>query len=427
MKFKDVNNRFIKQKSFSNPSFFNSTQFYGNGQAVFNSLQNDIALINAFKNTPEVYAVISYICNAVSKVKYRLYEGTIDDKGNQITKHEILDLLKAPNNSQSWFELIKQFFGYYYVTGNAYIDAFEPIGFKPKKLFILPTQYMSIYPQSSSRGNPDFNKDFRTNEIIRYKMEYGTYSLNIEAKNILHKKILNLDFADGQYLFGKSPLLSANKPIQSLQSNYEAEIATIQNRGAMGILTSKQSDFPMVDSQKKDIQEEYKKYGLSDDKYSIMITSAPVEYKKIGMDIKELQLNENKLASYRATCKVLNFPSQILGDPATSTYNNMKEAKFSLWEDTLMPQVDDFYADLTNFLARFWIDKFVLIPDYSNISAIQKDLKQLNDILKIQFDRGVVSQNDWLKELGKDTVNDKNMDKRYIMRNLIPLENSGQM
>ena len=420
---KDKRGRFSKKAISMGGNMMSTVQYFGNNKPVINSLQNDIALIQAFNETPEVYGVISYMVGAISKVKYKLYSGTKDDLGDRIKKHDILNLMNMPNKIQSWYEFIKHYYAYYYVNGNSYMNAFTPAGLsKPNQMFVFPSQYMQIVPVQMDDGEATYSGDFRLNAVDKYKFSYNNNTINVDSKNILHKRNLNLEFADGKFLFGMSPILSSKFPINSLLANYEAKIAIIQNKGAMGILSSENAEMPITKAQKEEVYTDYyNKFGLSSNQHQLLITSSPLKYQQMVMPIKDLQLNENNMADYRSVCRSLNFPSYILGDTAGSTYSNMKEAVSWLWEDNLIPQVDDFFSDFSNFITKFWGENLVVVPDYSNVSAIQKDLVVLNNVLKSQMERGVITPNEWRKKAGMDESTDPNMNKHYISKGFIPM------
>jgi len=287
MILKDINIDFRERESISllNPGY-KITQL-GAGSAEIVNLQNNTALINAFNEIPEAYGPVAYMARALSKPKVRMYEGSINDLGKEITKHDILNLINRPNAMQSWHELVQQLFAYRFVTGNSYLNAFVPTGMKPKRLFVLPSQYMAVQVSKMEADQNNFDEDFRFNEIVKYILKYGK-QLNIDADKVLHSRAINLDFGNGQYIFGKSPFLSSKYPITALIAGYKAKIATYQNGGPAGIITSK-TDLPIPTKDKDSIDEKLaRKYGLGLDQFLLMVTSL------------SCRLQENRLSDERA-------------------------------------------------------------------------------------------------------------------------------
>lgn len=421
---RDINNRLNKAIALPNlqENVNMMIRAIGSGQPVINTLQNDNALIKAFKETPEVYSIISYLATARSKVKFKMFKGSEDNKGDQINKHEIIDLLNNPNNQESYHELVKRRASYWYVLGNSYLNAFVPIGkSKPTKLYCMPGQgaQIKISNNKVNGSSGDFSEDFRVGDIAKYIFNVNNYELNIDSEFILHKRNTNLDVNNGSVFFGMSPLVSQEKPISSLLANYEAQIALTQKRGAMGIISSRgnisENAIPMTPHNEKDVYKKfYEEFGLSSDQYQMLITHHPLEYTKIAMDIKELQINENNIASFRAICRALNFPSVILNDPDNSKFDNVRMMEKQLWENHLIPMIDDDFLDLTNWLKTWWKEDFIIVPDYSNVDALKQDLETMNKILGMQFDRGGLTPNELRKANGLPESDEGYMNKYYI-------------
>jgi len=415
MILKDVNKRYTKEtpkaivKSYGNALGNINLNF---GFDYLNTLQSDEALIKAFTSTPEVYGVINYLITAKSKVPFIMKNA----KGEIITKHQILDLLKKPNDYQSWHEFLKQNFAYDYVVGNSFMNIYQCVGFKPQSLFNLPTYLTQIITKDNVQ-----TADFRTNKVTGYKyLSNGIDAKLIDANNILHRKRINLNFSNGQYLLGVSPLLCSKMPINSLISGYEAQMSILQSRGAMGVLSSKVADMPIRD--KKGLyQEYYNSFGLGADQNKVMITNEAVDYIQMGLPISELQINETNLSSFEAVGVALNFNISLLKNTGASTRDNILLFEKQLWSNCLVPELNDFYVDLTNSLKYFWKEDFTIEPDFSSVESLRKDSKLLAETHKIQLESGQKTPNQIIEENGGERSTLPEMDMYYIAGGLKPI------
>ncbi len=63
-------------------------------------------------------------------------------------------------------------------------------------------------------------------------------------------------------------------------------------------------------------------------------------------------------------------PSQLIGIPGDSTYNNMAEARLFLWEQTILPIIDNVLDNLNNWLIPMFDDKFEIIYNKNEISPL---------------------------------------------------------
>lgn len=382
----------------------------GNNKVIWNTLQNDFALIDVFNSLSEVYAPISWQANQASKVQPKLIKKLANGKEKIIESHEILDLINFPNELMGFNELMRQLFASYFLFGNSYLHSFVPIGKKPIKLFLLPTQYVSIKVEGD--GN---TTDFRFENITKYILQYAN-GLSFDKKDILHLKDINFNFSNYRYLYGMSSILSAQKPITSLQSAYSAKVSLYQN-GPKVVLTGTgtTSDYlaPTDDDVSK-VQDNFRKYGLLEDQYQYLITQFPFTVNKISPNIRELQINENNESDLRAICSTQGISSIIFNDNSSATFNNKKEAMKQAWEGKIKSTVDAIYNDFSNWIMQWWPnDGLVLKPDYSEIPELQNDINSLHNRLIQALDRGAITINEYREYMGFDIDNSNKMLNEY--------------
>lgn len=137
------------------------------------------------------------------------------------------ELLKYPNDLQTFNDLVNDSCGYKLLTGNKFIwaDLLEAGANKgkPNKLWVMPSQYIQIVAQ---RGFPA--------RVLGYKMPIlgleGRTSYTVEE--VLHEKETNFGFdISGSQLLGTSPLKAALKRIGNSNSALDYATAKFQNGG----------------------------------------------------------------------------------------------------------------------------------------------------------------------------------------------------
>jgi len=385
MRIKDVNNRLTKK----------SIKYYsgiGNNSLTWQKYSDNNSLTESYQNIPDVRMIINYIASQMSKVRYILKEGD-----RVIDNSPILDLLNEPNDTQSWYEFIKLFIVNYEVYGNAYINAFAPVGMQPSKLFILPAANTEILTNTV--------KDFRTVEIKEYLLNLG-YQLKIQPEFVLHKKNTNLSGV----VYGQSNLIAGEKPFNSITAGYEAKVTFYQKRGALGILTSKTSGsdaFTAPTKQEiKELQKEFEGYGLNRNQYQHMITAAPMEWQSMTQPLKDFEIMESTLADRRLIANLLGVPALIFTDES-ATFSNKKEVMKEVWASKFIPFCDDFFSDLTNFLKTWYKGRWELQPDYSTITELQADYDKEHEQYMEDIQNGVRTRNEVREILGLNTIPDE--------------------
>ena len=67
----------------------------------------------------------------------------------------------------------------------------------------------------------------------------------------------------------------------------------------------------------------------------------------------------------------IGIPSQLLGIPGDNTYSNLTEARLSMWEETIIPMIDNIVNSLNKWLIpMFDDDNIALYYDKDKITAL---------------------------------------------------------
>jgi phage portal protein BeeE len=191
----------------------------------------------------------------------------------------------------------------------------------------------------------------------------------------------------------------------------------INYRGALGVLSADPgkgqfTSMPLGEPQKEQLQKDFRRYGLRNKQWQVILTTASLKWQQMGYATKDLMLLEEVQESTKSLCDGLNFPPHLLGliDP---TFNNQKDAKKGLYEDGIIPDAESYYEQLS---AWFQLDRFPLIieKDFSHIPALQADQVQqatarkfLNEALTIEWETGLITLNEWRLKLGEDPLSDE--------------------
>lgn len=415
--------KYAAKSIFSNlpkPEKIGSSYFYpvfGIGGNV-NWLSNDHKelISEGFNKTIDLYAVIKYIVESAVNVPFGLYE--YDIKGNKkklSDEHKFMEALKYPNQFDSGKEFRSKYLAYYLVLGNSFINRLLPVGFSIPQLYVLPAQHMTIYTKDNT-----FYDDFRFNDITGYELNFGK-RVPFDTENIWHKRDINLNFENGEYLFGMSPLIPGSRTITALRYNDEAKAGIMKNHGAGGLI-SNNSDQVELSSQHPEIeriQREYKEmYGFSDNQYKVIITAAKLKYQQMSLPIDKLQLIENAKEDFRKFCRAYNFSPVLLGDDGTTAFNNILSAEKRFYTGNLMTLVNEMYADLTEFV----IGKKSNIKyeaEWNKVHVLQDDLKEKSLRLTNEVSKGIITPRQAQMQMGYEYSDNPAPDEYYISSNLV--------
>lgn len=354
--------------------------------------QNDNVLVEMYESIPEVAAPINYTIEKAASIKL-VHQRKKGDKWIDIENSKVYDVLNTPNQYDNQDTIRKNWMLNYIVLGNSFLNYIKPAGFQyVKQLYVFPSNIVTI------KTNKNIY-DFRQNEVTGYsiKLENGQ-TMTLSVDEIIHTRQQTL--GKKGYLRGRSKLMSAIYTSESLRANYEARVRIYEARGMMGILSPKNENvvFRQEDAeavQKKLIQ----KFGVTKNKDSVLTTSVPLKYTNTSPDIKGLMLNENKQQDYETVCSVLSFPPVLLINK-TSTYNNISTAETMFYTNTCMP--------LNMLEAKAYEKAFRLpaneriVPDYSEIEALQKNYESISRQLSTMWNDGVIDENEYRTGMGFD-------------------------
>jgi HK97 family phage portal protein len=256
--------------------------------------------------------------------------------------------------------------------GECIISSVVPVGFSfPSELKVLKSQYVEVFVKNKT-------------EIDYYKYTENGKITTYYTENILHLRLSNPIDNDERMFRGYSPLRVLESVFSASNSNFTAEAAFLENRGVQGFI-SNGSDLPMLNNDKDELQKSFNRRHSGSEKFGqIAITNANLKYVAVGANPSDLQLLDSNISKLRVICATYGLSSQLFGDSASSTYNNMETAEKRAYTNCYIP------------LAKFFIDQIN--------KWIQDTLKQ-SEKIKIGLDK-IEVLNAVNKELSDKVINE---------------------
>lgn len=387
-----------KEKTKSTSFYPIDLKGYGNISPNYKVVQNDFALIDCFHSLAELYIPISYLSKKIASIKFKIIEQKTQ---KEIVIPEIEQLIKYPNNLDTFEELIQKILSYKFVTGNSYLNAVSlPELNKVSKIICLPSQFVKIKLTDVS--------DYRLQDILYYIFENGSQRSEIIPANVLYLKDINLKQEQNYYQYGISRLLANKYNITSLNAAYSTRVSLYQH-GAKHILTGAGNEFNMLTPDQA-IEEQRRinnDFGLTENQYQLMITRFPMNVTTLSKSVSELQLNEMNLADFQKICSMFEVPTILLNDNIQSTYNNKEQAEKDFYKNVVIPQAKELYDNILWWLCDLLkINKKVeskLIID--NIDSLNENRNDLVTRTIAELQSGIISINEARKILNYENGN----------------------
>lgn len=326
------------------------------------------------------------------------------------------ELLKWPNEEDTFNQLVAADSGYINILGNNYmfaelLDGGANAGL-PGELWNTPAQYMAI---KATQGFPQRKTGYQLN---------GGVIKSFSTEDIMHEKLFNPSFnANGSGLYGMSPLKAARKTTTRNNAAKQAGATQLQNNGGTGIAFI---DDPIVPANGRDEQiaavksKWAKEYTGPDNFGKTAFSGYKMGYVQVGMSLKEMALTEVEAVDLRILCNIWGVPSQLLNDIVGSTFNNVQEAEKALTSRCALPRLISVRNNINRKLQTDWgmKGKDIYVDfDMTVYTELQED-----QAVKWAWVKDLpASSNYKMQMMGLDPEDDPNMNVILVNNQLVPL------
>ncbi|OAN76747.1 phage portal protein [Sulfitobacter sp. EhC04] len=361
-------------------SIFNPRTWFGSQQEAKASAAGSIVMpygVGLPVWTPRDYASFGREAYQLNPIGYRCAKmisvcATVpgwllfDKAGNEITEHELLDLLARPAPGRGGAFFFEAVYTYLMLAGNSYIEKVGPEGKPPKELWTQRPDRMKVIP--GQYGLPSAYQF----EMSGKKKTWPVNQVTLES-DILHLR----EFHPLDDWYGLSRVEPAGQGIDRHNSASAHNKALLDNgarpSGALvfqPITTDGQVISAPDDVLEKAERELNKRHGGPKNSGKPMVFGGNVKWEEMGISPKDMDFDASKQDAARDICVAWGVP-HILIVRGSSTYNNVKEAKVELYEETVLPLVQSVTSELNAWLTPMFGDGLKLAPDLDSIPALE--------------------------------------------------------
>jgi hypothetical protein len=322
--------------------------------------------------------------------------------------------LSKPNAIQNWSQFEAQNYIYQQISGYCVVLPIKPVGFpniKATALWNLPPWMVEIREKVGvNLLTVKSVKDLI--ESVHVVFSGKRSSLNLDDIYIFK------DFTPGlsSIVIPDSRVRALAQPISNIIGALESRGVLIDKRGPSYVISSNKSDasgdLPLTPGEKEKVEEEFKQYGLRRKQVQAIITSANINLQTVGFSTRDLMLFEEIEDDVMRLCDSYNYPFRLLSSQKSNSLggSDVQAYKALLYDDAIIPEACSIYQQWDQFfeLAKYGL---ILNKDFSHVSALQGDkVKEsqarlfLNQALKIEYDQGLMTLDEWRAKLGEDPL-----------------------
>ncbi len=323
---------------------------------VWTPRQYDTLAEEGYQKNIVVYRCVSLISRGLASVPWQLYKGD-----TRLETHPLLTLLHTPNPQQGLSRFMEALASYLLLAGNAYIEAVVP-GEEPLELYLLRPDRMRIVPGYT--GVPEAYEYTLAGSKIRIPVD----PLNGKSR-VLHMRT----FHPLHDWYGMSPIEAAAHAIDQHNAVAGHNLSLLQNGGRpSGALQVKLDDGEIFsEEQRTRLREDLKAaYEGTGNAGRVLVLEGDFEWKEMALSPKDLDFIEGKNLSAREIAQVYGVPPMLVGVPGDATFSNYKEARYHLWEDTILPHLEMIKGELNRWLIPFFGENLSLDYDAESIPAL---------------------------------------------------------
>ena len=98
-----------------------------------------------------------------------------------------------------------------------------------------------------------------------------------------------------------------------------------------------------------------------------LLLEGGLEWKEMSLNPRDMDFINVKNSAARDVALAFGVPPQLLGIPGDNTYSNLKEARLALWEQTIVPMLQNVTDALNNWLVPMFDTSLTLSLDQDAI------------------------------------------------------------
>ncbi len=311
------------------------------------------------------HRAINMVAWAGASVDYTLYTVGVKGGRRELKAHPLLDMLRRPNPGYARGGFFHALYEYMLISGNAFVQAIGPKDKPPTELYLLRPDRMAVLAGKGTMPSG-------------YRYTVNNQSVDFPVDPILGRsRVLHLKtFHPLSDWYGLSPVEAAAYSIDQHNQSGAWNQALLQNgarpSGALVVRSDKNGSSNVLSEDqysriKQQIDDQFT--GAANAGRPILLEGG-LDWKEMSMSPRDMDFIEAKHASARDIALAFGVPPQLLGIPGDNTYANLQEARLALWEQTVIPMVQNVVDSLSNWLAKFYGERIELVMDTDNVSAL---------------------------------------------------------
>ncbi len=338
------------------------------GVPVYTGMSVRKATRDGYKMSVYVYRCVRIIVQAASAIPWVIQ----DMDGELIPNHPLGEVLRNPNPNFSGQDMMELLIAHSQLVGNA---LWMPVMVNGK-----PKEFWPVMPDLVRPIPSDVPGEWLAGWKVYNR---GGAESELPPETFIH--FMQLD--PGNLFWGTSPLLAAARTIDTDNEAQDTQKVSMQNRANPdGVFTHESIMNPeQFEEARRQIRENFLQKSKRREPW---VLGAGAKWQQMSMTPIEMDFIASRLANKRDIAAAFGISPIFLGDLEQSSYNNMVEARKALYEDVIIPLLDDVKSTLNLTIAPMYGD-IVISYDTSKVAALRPDFSAKVDQAQKLWGMGV--------------------------------------
>ncbi len=393
-----------QQQKANNRNIYNVFSRRTPGIPVYTDLSVSKATREGYKLSIYVYRAVRTILQSASGIPWIV----IDNKtGEPIPDHDFTNAWAHPNPNFSGQDNMEFIIAHLKLGGNSLIQPVIVNG-RPREFWVCMPDLIHPIP-SKTKG--EWLDGY---EVI----ETDGKTHPVPPDTFIHFMQMN----PGDPYWGIGDLQAAARTVDVDNEAIDTQKISMQNRGTPdGVFINESiSNQEQFDEAKRQIKEQYLP---KDNRRAPWVIGGQTKWYQMSLTPVEMDYIQSRLRNLQDIAAAFGLDPWWLGDRSHSTYNNVNEAKKSLYETVSIPLLDDIKATLNLKIAPLYGEDITITYDLSNVTALREDYGQKVTQARQLWDMGVsVQQANNILKLGIEEY--PGWDVGYLPFSVMPVGSS---
>lgn len=384
--------------------FSSGYQIWGKKEAVWVDMTNKFDL---YLKVPELRAVIDKRASMM-----QANTPVLKKDGEVVEKHWLVDLIKNPNATQSWQDVVFTLAVQDGIYSNAF--AYSPkLSFDIRKIIVpLPSSHVIIETNGKRLNAMDVD-----GLIDKYRFRYD----DGKVESLAIQDVLYIMTPDGVNIINpKSRLDGLQYPLSNIMAAYKKRNILLENLPTPGILSGGKTDIggsiPLTPEEKLELKRSF----FRKQKDEVIVTETPVNWTPMSFPTKDLMLFEEVKEDFLKVVDAFGLNMNIFSSVEGSTFSNVRDSIRMVYTDTIIPETQTLYDSIIKF---YGLDKegYKLEADFSALPVLQDDKQSESAVEKAKVETysmmlrdGVISKEQYAMEFGIELAE---VDKQTAQQN----------